>query len=161
MVRCMFATSGLALLTVETFFWERPMVRSGLSVRSAAVATWCEIDPDTSPTNLFASKMHSGRFTPGKSPKPKLYDSKENEMKSVAPNSETKRREQEIMGQAYQVIGAIASEAGLFDHPDVQRALGYFSENRYRKDFLPFSLRPVKTVNGKLDAFEKQTSGDS
>lgn len=82
-------------------------------------------------------------------------------MKSVAPNSETKRREQEIMGQAYQVIGAIASEAGLFDHPDVQRALDYFSENRYRKDFLPFSLRPVKTVNGKLDAFEKQTSGDS
>tara|TARA_R110000765_G_scaffold339208_1_gene429360 strand:- start:141 stop:389 length:249 start_codon:yes stop_codon:yes gene_type:complete len=82
-------------------------------------------------------------------------------MKSVAPNSETKRREQDIMGQAYQVIGAITSEAGLLDHPEVQRALNYFSENRYRDDFLPFSLRPVNTVNGKLETFEKNTSGES
>ncbi|QSR22091.1 hypothetical protein [Hyphomonas sp. KY3] len=82
-------------------------------------------------------------------------------MKSVTPNSETNRRGQEIMGQAYQVIGAIASEAGLFEHPDVQSALDYFSENRYREDFLPFSLRPVDTVNGKLETFNKNTSGDS
>jgi len=82
-------------------------------------------------------------------------------MKSATPNSETIRRGQEIMGQAYQVIGAIASEAGLFDHPDVQRALDYFSENRYREDFLPFSLRPVNTVNRKLETFKKYTSGDS
>jgi len=137
------------------------MVRSGLLDRSAAVATWGEIDPDTSQANLFASKMHSGRFTPGKSPKSKKHDGKENVMKSVAPNSETKRREQEIMGQAYQVIGPIASEASLFDHPDVQRALDYFSENRYSEEFLPFSLRPVNTVNGKLETFKKNTSGDS
>lgn len=82
-------------------------------------------------------------------------------MKSATPNSETNRRGQEIMGQAYQVIGAIASEAGLFEHPDVQSALDYFSENRYREDLLPFSLRPVDTVNGKLETFNKNTSGDS
>lgn len=82
-------------------------------------------------------------------------------MKSAAPNSETNPREQEIMGQAYQVIGAIASEAGLFEHPDVQRALDYFSESRYREDFLPLSLRPVNNVNRKLETFRKNTSGDS
>ena len=82
-------------------------------------------------------------------------------MKSATPSSEINRRGQEIMGQAYQVIGAIASEAGLFEHPDVQSALDYFSENRYREDFLPFSLRPVDTVNGKLETFDKSTSGDS
>lgn len=65
------------------------------------------------------------------------------------------------MGQAYQVIGAITSEAGLLDHAEVQRALDYFSENRYRDDFLPFSLRPVNTVIGKLETFEKHTSGES
>lgn len=82
-------------------------------------------------------------------------------MKSATPSSETNRREQEIMGQAYQVIGAIASEAGLFEHSDVQRALDYFSEKRYREDFLPFSLRPVNNVNRDLATSKKNTSGDS
>ena len=82
-------------------------------------------------------------------------------MKRVAPSSEPECREQDIMGQAYQVIGAIASEAGLLDHPEVQRALDYFSENRYREDFLPFCLLPLITVNGKLETFNKNTSGDS
>jgi hypothetical protein len=75
-------------------------------------------------------------------------------MNRVAPSSEPEGREQEIMGQAYQVIGAIATEAGLFDHPEVQRALDYFSENRYREGFLPFSLHPVDAVSGKLNTFE-------
>lgn len=82
-------------------------------------------------------------------------------MKRVAPSSKPERHEQEIMGQACQVIGAIASEAGLSDFPGVQRALEYFSENRYREDFLPFCLPPVITVNRKLETFEKNTSGDS
>lgn len=75
-------------------------------------------------------------------------------MNRVAPSSEPEGREQEIMGQAYQVIGAIATEAGLSDHPEVQRALDYFSENRYREGFLPFSLHPVDAVSGKLNTFE-------
>ncbi|MCR9193336.1 MAG: hypothetical protein NXH88_01315 [Hyphomonas sp.] len=82
-------------------------------------------------------------------------------MKSATPSSETNRHGQKIMGQAYQVIGAIASEAGLFEHPDVQSALDYFSKNRYREDFLPFSLRPESNVNRKFETIKKSTSGDS
>ena len=82
-------------------------------------------------------------------------------MKSLTPNSETNRRGQEIMGQAYQVVGAIASESGLFEHPDVQRALDYFSEGRYREDFLPFSLRLVNNVDRNLETLNKNSSGDS
>lgn len=33
-----------------------------------------------------------------------------------------------VAGEAYQVIGALADAAGLFDHPEVQRALDYFSK---------------------------------
>ncbi|MEM9015197.1 MAG: hypothetical protein AAGB02_08840 [Pseudomonadota bacterium] len=60
----------------------------------------------------------------------------------------TEEQDEEIenasaMGQAYQVIGVLAHKAGLFDHPDVQRALDYFSRNQYREDFLPFSIRDL------------------
>ena len=51
------------------------------------------------------------------------------------------------MGQAYQVIGAIAQEAGLLEHPDVQRALEYFAANQFRENFLPFSLSDAQGTN--------------
>ncbi len=37
-------------------------------------------------------------------------------------------REGNAAGEAYQVIGALAVAAGLFEHPEVQRALDHFSE---------------------------------
>lgn len=40
--------------------------------------------------------------------------------------------------QAYQVIGTLASVANCFDDPEVQRALDYFSEDRFDPKFLPF-----------------------
>jgi len=128
---------------------------------SLVLVTGCETHPDTSQPSALSGKLDSGCFTLGRSSKPRLHDWKENEVKRVAPSSEPECREQDIMGQAYQVIGAIASEAGLLDHPEVQRALDYFSENRYREDFLPFCLLPLITVNGKLETFNKNTSGDS
>ncbi|WP_375202330.1 hypothetical protein [Hyphococcus sp.] len=47
---------------------------------------------------------------------------------------------EEVMGQAYQVIGILAFEAGLADSPEVQRALDYFAANAFSEDFLPFAL---------------------
>ncbi|MGN7099347.1 MazG-like family protein [Brevundimonas diminuta] len=38
-------------------------------------------------------------------------------------------REGNAAGEAYQVIGALAAATGLFEHPEVQRALDHFSEN--------------------------------
>ena len=41
--------------------------------------------------------------------------------------------------QAYQVIGILVMEAGLFEHPEAIRALDYFSETgKYDDDFLPW-----------------------
>lgn len=37
-------------------------------------------------------------------------------------------REGNAAGEAYQVIGALAAATGLFEHPEVQRALDHFSE---------------------------------
>lgn len=45
----------------------------------------------------------------------------------------------EIAGEAYQVIGALAHRAGLFDHPAVQRALDYFSSD-LTGEVLPFKI---------------------
>ena len=44
----------------------------------------------------------------------------------------------DLAGAAYQVIGVIASAGGLFDHPDVQRALDYFADPV--GEILPFSI---------------------
>ena len=37
------------------------------------------------------------------------------------------KTKRDIAAEAYQVIGALASSAGLFDDKEVQRALDYFS----------------------------------
>lgn len=47
---------------------------------------------------------------------------------------------EEVAAEAYQVIGVIATEAGLFDHPAVQRALDYFSAETQDGSILPFSI---------------------
>ena len=36
---------------------------------------------------------------------------------------------QEVAGEAYQVVGALAGAAGLFETPEVQAALDYFSSD--------------------------------
>lgn len=56
------------------------------------------------------------------------------------PN-ETEEPAAKVGGEAYQVIGALAHAAGLFEHPEVQRALDYFGYEQWRKDgaeILPF-----------------------
>lgn len=42
-----------------------------------------------------------------------------------------------VAGEAYQVVGVLASAAGLFDHPEVIRALDYFSGD-LADEILPF-----------------------
>lgn len=47
-------------------------------------------------------------------------------MSSERQTSNPKSAE-DIAGEAYQVIGALAASAGLLDHPAVVRAMDYFS----------------------------------
>jgi hypothetical protein len=47
-----------------------------------------------------------------------------------------------VAGEAYQVIGAIAAAAGLMEHPEVQRALDYFSGETFDGSILPFGAGP-------------------
>jgi hypothetical protein len=47
------------------------------------------------------------------------------------------------VGQAYQVIGYLLHLAGVFDQPEGQRALDYFSlDDSYDDDFLPWPRQP-------------------
>lgn len=55
--------------------------------------------------------------------------------------------EKEVMGQAYQVIAAIAAETNMLGHADVQRALDYFAANKYHENFLPFSMKPTNNAH--------------
>jgi hypothetical protein len=43
--------------------------------------------------------------------------------------------------QAYQVIGALSTHFDAFEHPDVQRALDYFSSDGYDPEFLPWVMK--------------------
>ena len=40
---------------------------------------------------------------------------------------------EKVSGEAYQIIGALASEANLFEHPAVVRALDYFGYEQWRE----------------------------
>jgi hypothetical protein len=52
-----------------------------------------------------------------------------------------------VCGELYQVIGALADHAGLFDHPDVQKALDNASDNAMtHKDLLPFPSTPFPSA---------------
>lgn len=47
--------------------------------------------------------------------------------------------DEEKLAQAYQVIGMLLTQCGLFDSPEGQRALNYFSdEDAFDTDFLPW-----------------------
>lgn len=52
-----------------------------------------------------------------------------------------------VAAEAYQVIGTIASAGGLFDHPDVQRALDYFGGDR-EGEILPFAVSTTTPASG-------------
>lgn len=52
----------------------------------------------------------------------------------------TPKTADDIGGEAYQVIGALADKAGLFEHPEVQRVLDYFSSGTFEGEVLPFNL---------------------
>lgn len=49
---------------------------------------------------------------------------------------------EDVMGQAYQVIGGILHHADMFNHPAAESVLDYFSLNKYREDFLPVDFSP-------------------
>ena len=52
-----------------------------------------------------------------------------------------------VSGEAYQIIGLLAHDAGLFDHPAVVRALDYFGYEQWRKpgaEILPWHLEDQK-----------------
>jgi hypothetical protein len=54
-----------------------------------------------------------------------------------------------IAAQAYQVLGALAADAGLYEHPEVLRAMDYFSGIANGKppadDFLPWAIQHEPT----------------
>lgn len=64
----------------------------------------------------------------------------------TAPIGEEVTKDAEtIAGEAYQIIGSLAEEAGLFNHPSVQRALDYFvniadGEARAHVEILPWDV---------------------
>jgi hypothetical protein len=48
------------------------------------------------------------------------------------------QRPEQVAAEAYQVIGGLAHVAGLFEHPEVIRALDYFSGEPFDGSILPF-----------------------
>lgn len=53
----------------------------------------------------------------------------------------SRERLEEIIAEAYQVVGSLASSAGLFDDPQVQRALDILA-NLSDGSMLPFTPEP-------------------
>ncbi len=75
--------------------------------------------------------------TPSDQGEEDAFDGLEEQIAAIeaSPEYET----ESVAAEAYQVIGAIASAGGLFDHPDVQRALDYFGGDR-EGEILPFAV---------------------
>jgi hypothetical protein len=57
---------------------------------------------------------------------------------------------------AYQIVGAISHYAGLFDHPDVQRALDYLSDEDDFAELLPWPSVPLTEVDDHRDALQAE-----
>lgn len=57
------------------------------------------------------------------------------------PDRFTSRNAGDVAGEAYQVIGEVADKGGLFDHPDVQRALDFFASVGTAEEILPFEVK--------------------
>jgi exonuclease VII small subunit len=50
-----------------------------------------------------------------------------------------------VCAELYQVIGSLAEEFGVFDHPDVQRALDNASAHKLvHRDLLPWPKQPLR-----------------
>lgn len=83
------------------------------------------------------------------------FDFHEAEKRAVEPTDEDGFTKSE---QAYQVIGVLATIANCFEHPEVTRALDYFSSDRFDPEFLPFSASAIcaalesAALEGKSDA---------
>lgn len=50
---------------------------------------------------------------------------------------------EEVKANAYQIIGALADHAGLFEHPEVIRALDYLAYDKGGEDILPWPREPL------------------
>lgn len=64
---------------------------------------------------------------------------------SVPTNASEAWRLEYVAAEAYQVIGALATHAGLFEHPEVTRALDYFSNDKLDGSLLPWAI-PVEDL---------------
>lgn len=53
-----------------------------------------------------------------------------------------------VAAEAYQVIGALAEWGGLFDEPEVIRALDYFARPDTATEILPWGPPPSRTPGG-------------
>lgn len=63
-----------------------------------------------------------------------------------------------VAAEASQVIGALADTAGLFEHPEVQRALVYFSRGPFDGSVLPFvpdATRSAADPDGQSEAVRR------
>lgn len=67
------------------------------------------------------------------------------------PRLRRKAELERVCAELYQVIGSLSDYAGVFDHPDVARALDNASDGRLvHKDLLPWPQTPLperKRVN--------------
>ena len=50
---------------------------------------------------------------------------------------------EQLCGELYQIIGALAGHRGCFDHPEVQRALDAASEAKLDTSLLPWPASPL------------------
>jgi hypothetical protein len=48
--------------------------------------------------------------------------------------------QQDMIGEAYQVLAQVLVRADLFDHPEAQRCLDYFSRGVFDPAFLPLNF---------------------
>lgn len=164
MVRCPADQLAVGNDNVEL---EPPMRQATIFIALASIIGSCQSilsaefsqahsssDPD------WLGDMNTGCFNPGRgsnfSKRLIGIDWEETQMSA----SKERRIQAEIMGQAYQVIAALADAANLSSDASVQRGLNYFSANEYRENFLPFSIKPANTEEEKKLHPQGRLSGD-
>jgi hypothetical protein len=93
------------------------------------------------PFSELRAKMSPGALAESE----RIYKKLSRKLSAAEAKKPRRVRELErICGELYQVIGKLADHAGVFDHPDVVRALDNASEAKLRhRDLLPWPHTPL------------------
>lgn len=77
--------------------------------------------------------------------------------RSADPPAEGTIDPEEIVADAYQVIGSLSEIAGVFDHPEIQRALDYLGfDDRRNEPLCPWPRTPIVPLSSDRDRLEKR-----